>query len=185
MLIMGVILVIFIEVCALGVLGYCTKRSILSINKFRILVYIMFSCYAVCVVITTFGIRDYTEEAGVNLIPFNAIGSLITELINSANSWGISNIPHEFTFMKQGVFNLFGNILLLLPLGYFAPLLSEKKVDSLWKAALIGTVASVLIEVSQWYMHRGFFDIDDVILNTSGCVLGWLCYSKWLRAAER
>lgn len=42
-----------------------------------------------------------------------------------------------------------------------------------WKALLIGCGISVTIEALQLFFKRGFSEVDDVMHNTVGCLLGW------------
>lgn len=132
----------------------------------------------------TIGVRGFDNETKINLIPFQTAYMMVYELIYSASTWGIKNIPHELTFMAPGIRNVIGNILLLLPLGYLVPLV-WKRIDDWRKAALLGVLASLLIEITQLITHHGYFDVDDIILNAGGCVLGWLCYKRWLLEKTR
>ncbi len=43
---------------------------------------------------------------------------------------------------------------------------------SWWKNVLIGFILSLIIELLQYTFKRGSFDVDDLINNTSGTVLG-------------
>lgn len=43
-----------------------------------------------------------------------------------------------------------------------------------WKVMLIGGVVSVLIETMQFFFKRGFSEVDDVMHNTTGCILGYI-----------
>lgn len=67
-------------------------------------------------------------------------------------------------------FLLLGNIAMFLPIGLFPALLWRRW--TWWKSLLTGLCASVIIEVAQLFNSRST-DIDDVILNTLGAVLGW------------
>ncbi|MCR4796690.1 MULTISPECIES: VanZ family protein [Ruminococcus] len=71
------------------------------------------------------------------------------------------------------LFDIIGNILLLLPLGIFLPLWI-KKIDEVKKVALGGFLVSLLIEITQLITTRGYFEIDDLFHNTLGAVLGGL-----------
>ena len=42
-----------------------------------------------------------------------------------------------------------------------------------WKALLIGCGISVTIETLQFFLMRGFSEVDDVMHNTVGCLIGW------------
>ncbi len=69
--------------------------------------------------------------------------------------------------------NIIGNIVVFMPIGFFACLLWKK--PSLWKALLFGLLASLIIELAQYPLERGT-DIDDLWLNTLGALLGWIVY---------
>ncbi len=45
---------------------------------------------------------------------------------------------------------------------------------TLWKALLIGCSISISIEALQFCLIRGFSEIDDVMHNTLGCVIGYM-----------
>jgi glycopeptide antibiotics resistance protein len=64
------------------------------------------------------------------------------------------------------------NILLFIPFGYFVPKRS-------WIAALIaGLVFSTLIESTQYFFALGRCELDDVISNTIGSMVGyWISIS--------
>lgn len=42
-----------------------------------------------------------------------------------------------------------------------------------WKALLVGCGISVTIEALQFFLMRGFSEVDDVMHNTLGCLLGY------------
>lgn len=69
--------------------------------------------------------------------------------------------------------NTLGNILIFLPLGIFLPLLI-KKYSRFTKVIVASTVISFSIETLQLALKIGQFDIDDVILNTIGSIIGFL-----------
>ena len=54
-----------------------------------------------------------------------------------------------------------------------------RKIDNKY-TILIGTLLSLFIEVIQIFIKRGT-DIDDVILNTIGVLVGWLIFIFVLR----
>jgi len=72
--------------------------------------------------------------------------------------------------------NLFGNILLLLPLGLLFPLYFKR--ISFKSTVITGIIIPLLIEVGQlglylFRMGTRTVDIDDVILNFIGFMLGF------------
>ena len=74
------------------------------------------------------------------------------------------------------------NIVLFLPLGILAPLLRGKRRPLLFTAGT-GAGLSLLIELSQLLNHRST-DIDDLILNTMGAILGFALYRVWDRGRK-
>lgn len=94
-------------------------------------------------------------------------------------NYGLSNfIPfHEIFRYDIGsrlfVKNILGNILLFLPYGYYTTsYVNNKKV---WPVAILTIIISITIEIVQLNIGRTF-DIDDVILNTFGGILGFYLY---------
>lgn len=71
--------------------------------------------------------------------------------------------------------NLAGNILAFVPFGLFFPLLSRRN-RSFFKVALISFEVSLLVELIQLVTRVGSCDVDDIILNTLGGMLGHLCF---------
>lgn len=95
------------------------------------------------------------------------------------NNYGFSNfVPFTEMFRYEigsrlFIKNIIGNILLFLPYGYFAAdFLRSKKV---FLPLFLTFIVSMTIELVQLNIGRTF-DIDDVILNTVGGMLGYLLY---------
>lgn len=68
-----------------------------------------------------------------------------------------------------------GNLIMLLPLGFMLPIMSEK-FRNIRAAAVAGFVFSLFIEFSQYYTGRGLFESDDIIHNTIGACIGCIMY---------
>lgn len=64
------------------------------------------------------------------------------------------------------------NVLLYFPLGYLLPFAFRSLRGSVFTITFIGFLCSVATEVSQLYFHIGYCQIDDVITNTLGCLIG-------------
>lgn len=72
--------------------------------------------------------------------------------------------------------NLLGNIFAFTPLGFLLPLLF-KKCNDIKNIFFISTATTLFIEIIQLIFYLGSCDIDDVILNIFGCLLGFGIYS--------
>lgn len=69
--------------------------------------------------------------------------------------------------------NFPGNVVMFLPFGFFAGLLSDK--PTWWKSTLVTFGVSFFIECFQLLVARGT-DVDDLILNAMGGLLGHGCF---------
>ncbi|WP_152559308.1 VanZ family protein [Tumebacillus flagellatus] len=76
------------------------------------------------------------------------------------------------------VLNLGGNVVMFAPLGFFLPILWAR-VRGFWKTAGIGMLLSLSIEFLQYLTADREADIDDVMLNTTGAILGYWLYLLW------
>ena len=70
------------------------------------------------------------------------------------------------------------NVIVFIPIGLL--LGCAFKQTTWWKALLIGCGISVTIESLQFFLMRGFSEVDDVMHNTVGCLIGW-CMMKGSR----
>ncbi len=69
--------------------------------------------------------------------------------------------------------NLFGNIAIFLPCGILAGLWTKHDSISFLGAAALSFGLSLALECSQLVFAMGSFDVDDLILNGFGGLLGW------------
>ncbi len=104
-----------------------------------------------------------THEGPANLTPFKTI------------------IPYFLG--KNGLIiasiNIVGNIILFVPIGFLFPLTI---VHSSWKKIIATSIATgFIIEGMQAFLHLGIFDIDDVILNGLGVMIGYWCFTLFSR----
>lgn len=66
-----------------------------------------------------------------------------------------------------------GNILLFIPFGYFIS--NYCKIKGLGTITLVSFLSSFVIETVQHFIGRSF-DVDDILLNVVGGILGFLLY---------
>lgn len=95
---------------------------------------------------------------GVNLVPFRTIGNYFKYASGT----------------DRMAVNILGNILMFVPWGLGLPLL-WRKFQSVFKVAFASLMLPVFIEFVQLFIGRSV-DIDDVILNLAGGILGGLIY---------
>ncbi len=83
------------------------------------------------------------------------------------------------------------NVVVFVPVGILLGVTTSrcKMFDGRWKkgwqvALIVGTglAISISIEAMQYFFHRGFAEVDDVMHNTIGCLVGYLVVKgSWLR----
>jgi len=92
---------------------------------------------------------------------------------------------HPFLMFKQfrlASTQVIGNLVMLLPLAIYIPLLFPG-FSGFFRVFIICLCASISIELMQLITSVRSTDIDDVILNTSGAVIGYVLY-KFLRLLD-
>jgi glycopeptide antibiotics resistance protein len=104
-----------------------------------------------------------------NLVPFQTIKRYI--------------VHHDHFNFEIWFKNLFGNIVLFIPIGIFLPLLNTKyrRVSTLTVASII---LIAVVELIQLLSRVGSFDIDDILLNTLGALLGLMMTKVLFRSSS-
>ena len=67
--------------------------------------------------------------------------------------------------------NIIGNVAMFIPVGIVWPICFGK-LDSIKKTIIAGAGYSLFIELTQLFCYERHTDIDDLILNTGGVVIG-------------
>ncbi len=75
----------------------------------------------------------------------------------------------------KALIEVIGNIILFLPIGVIAGLILHL---NLWKTLILGFSFSLIIESCQWFFWLGSFEIDDLLHNTLGAVIGFVCVKQ-------
>ncbi|WP_423406991.1 VanZ family protein [Heyndrickxia sp. MSNUG] len=98
----------------------------------------------------------------------------------------ISNYIKASSHINQNIWisNLFGNVLAFLPMGFFLPMLF-KRFNGIWKTTCAVFLATSSVEVLQFLTRVGSFDVDDIILNTAGGIIGYLLFAMVFRIMQK
>ncbi|WP_399167798.1 MULTISPECIES: VanZ family protein [unclassified Streptomyces] len=82
--------------------------------------------------------------------------------------------------LRDAIKQIGGNILLGVPFGILVPVLAPG-ARGIWRVLLLTATVMLLVEMAQGALVTGrAFDVDDVILNTSGALLGYLLVGRKL-----
>lgn len=109
----------------------------------------------------SFGRTDTSRGYQYNLVP-------LKEITRYFQHYG--TIGH-LLFM----INIWGNVAAFLPFGFFLPIISRRS-KKWYNTCMLGFGFSLMLETLQLIFMVGSFDVDDMILNTMGAVLGYLAY---------
>ena len=131
-----------------------TKEKLVLYKELKSLIYIIYCFVLFQLVMTT----DYSGISN-NFIPFKEI-------------LRYSDVTSSL-FMR----NVIGNIIVFIPFGFIiSDMLNEKtNKDNILLTTLIVFITSFCIEFIQMFIGRSY-DIDDIILNLCGGILGYIAY---------
>jgi len=104
---------------------------------------------------------------------------LIVRQLHQGNLVPFREISHSMQELTgHGLINLVGNVVIFMPFGLFLGLLSKRM--SFAGAFLYSMLLSLILESSQAVFAIGVFDVDDLILNASGGLAGWIALQLWI-----
>ncbi len=107
------------------------------------------------------------------LMLFQLVTSQDIQAYNSTNLVPFKEILRYDVGSKLFYKQVIGNILMFIPFGYFVT--SYCKIKGLGKITIVSILSSLVIEWVQHFIGRSF-DVDDIILNVLGGVIGFLLY---------
>ena len=114
--------------------------------------------------------------------PFSKVNGEIQPLVfesTQAFPFRINWIPFvnlfDYPEMKDILINVIGNTALFIPLGIIWPGV-YKGLDTHWKIISAGIGFSLCIEILQLPFFDRVSDIDDLLLNSFGFIIGYLLY---------
>ncbi|MEU7333435.1 VanZ family protein [Streptomyces parvus] len=115
--------------------------------------------------------------AKVTLTPSPASEDIVTSNLQPGRS--LRQYAEDYTFLaacKQAG----GNVLLGVPFGLLLPFFVPRRLRMI-RTTLLAAVAMAVVELIQGALVQGrAFDIDDVILNTAGALLGYFVLGRRL-----
>lgn len=133
---------------AAGVLLYklCRRNAKISPPSILLLIYME------VLMQTAFLSREPGSRKGID---FNLFGT-----------WGQTAVSHAY-FIE--------NIIMLIPFGILAPIVL-KQMRKMRVCVLTGFLLSCGIEISQLITQRGYCQLDNIVTNTAGALIGWIIW---------
>ncbi|AKG33941.1 VanZ family protein [Paenibacillus durus] len=144
-------------------MGFKLDRS----RMLHIIFYLLFAAYALfainIILFKTIPLRAIfaaqpVSLRSINIIPFHTIGVYFTESMD----------------IERALTNIFGNIVIFVPLGIFVSYIGMKR--SLGFKACILLMTTLSFEILQYVFALGSSDVDDILLNFTGGLIGIAVY---------
>ena len=129
------------------------RKKVLKISQIIVFIYYVILLFNMVV------FARYNSIDSYNLIPFKSI----IDIFKNGTLYSI-------------IINIFGNLLVFMPLEYF--LIELFKVKRLPINFILSFGIILLIEIFQYVFKAGVLDIDDLILCTFGMMLFYIIYTK-------
>lgn len=120
--------------------------------------------------------------ARFTFFPFGKVDGRIQPLIFDVEKmipFRINLVPFvhmtDYAIKREAILNFVGNIAMFIPVGIVYPTV-YKKLNTHWKIITAGVGFSLAIEILQLPFFDRVTDIDDLIMNSLGYVLGYGIY---------
>jgi glycopeptide antibiotics resistance protein len=127
-------------------------------NKYLYIILVIYTALILRLIVFKYPPGATFSIANANLIPFKTI----LGYLSGEPTWGTARL------------NLLGNIIVFIPFGFlFAALYSKLRWSKVLLAVLVSGAASELLQA---IFRSGILDIDDIILNSSGVIIGYLLF---------
>lgn len=129
------------------------KKKMLELSQIIVFIYYVILLFNMVV------FARYNSIDSYNLIPFKSI----VDIFKNGTTYEV-------------IINIFGNLLVFMPLEYF--LIELFKVKKFSINFILSFVMILLIELFQYVFKVGVLDIDDLMLCTFGMMLFYIIYTK-------
>ena len=115
--------------------------------------------------------------------PMSRVNGIVQPLIYDASTafpFRVNLIPFvnlfDYDSRRDLLLNVIGNTAMFIPSGIVLPII-YKKLNCFWKVVAAGAMISLCIEIIQLPFSVRASDVDDLILNTLGVVIGYGIYA--------
>ena len=170
--------------------GDSRESHLLRLRK--LILCIIFLCYITANVYLVFFSRSAYEDYMIHVDPLNdfmnsfTIDSGILGMLKDIYTQGLrEGFSHIHIQKFEDMAQLYLNIMLYIPMGYLLPYVFEwvrakVKIRPVFCCFLL----SFLTENLQLVFKRGFYDIDDILANTFGGLIGQILYISFAYVAD-
>ena len=145
----------------------CFRRNRFSLKR-ELQLLLVYVCIVVVVRFTFFPFG--TVDGAVQPLEFDAATAFPPRI-----NWVPFVYLFDYPVFREALINLIGNTAMFIPLGIVWPAVF-RELDTHTKAIAAGVGTSLLIEILQLPFYVRCSDIDDLILNSAGYLLGYGIY---------
>ena len=119
--------------------------------------------FCIVLYLTLFSRIGVSQSVQVDMTPFRGI-------VAAMEQRSLEPLTHAFL-----------NVLLFVPFGYLIPASNPSALSRAGFAVFGGLITSTVIEGLQMVLGLGMCDIDDVIANALGAIIGYIIYRLWIQ----
>ena len=146
----------------------------------QVLLYVMFASYCAIFLYLVFFSRSAMEDYRVHVAPLQDLANavyidfgILGFLASIAREGLFKALEHVEIVNAYDIGQVYLNVMLFVPLGYLLPYVFRwPRVRVRIRPALLCFLISLLVENIQLITKLGFYDVDDIITNTVGGLLG-------------
>ena len=157
---------LFITLAWITTRTFCLIRKRKADWKYEAKLLAVYICLVVIARIVYFPMRPVDGRVACLILDMQKIFPVWINLIP---------VVHLFDVYDGWLINIIGNVTMFIPVGLVWPF-CFKKLDTLGKTVLAGGAFPLFIEITQLPFYDRCSDIDDIILNTTGILIGALIY---------
>lgn len=143
-------------------------------KKRNAFLYVLFFLYVAIMLWLLFG-RNNRYVEGIDYVQQMKNNMSLKPFFTIRNYLYVVTHHEHGSLYRHCLINLLGNVVLFIPAGIFLPML-WKRLRNFFLFFLVCFVSIALIEGLQLVTLLGSCDIDDLILNLVGMILGYLLY---------
>jgi len=115
----------------------------------------------------------------LTFFPFHLVNGKIQPMTVTFSEYRFNLAPlvhlFDYTARSDLLLNVIGNCVMFIPIGFILPIV-YKELNRFYKVLLTGFLLSFSIEITQLIFTDRMCDVDDLILNTVGCFIGYGVY---------
>lgn len=150
----------------------------------QVVLYLVFLVYLIAFLVIVFFSRSTAEEFQVHVAPFqdlyNAVETdrgLVDVFMTILREGVVEGLSHVEIIKPQDVVQVYLNIMLFVPMGYLLPyVFNWFRAKASIRPVVACFVISLVTENMQLIFRRGLYDLDDMLSNTLGGLVGQLLF---------